>query len=351
MNWQSGLSRQVLVSMVTVTVSSLLVTLLGSFAFYTFLMSAAPHLLSDTIFPNGIDLIIMSLFCLIGIGVAALASFRLAQRILEPLNSVAESARKIAEGDLSARANPGDRSLGETAILVDNFNSMASFLENAKHEVDVWNALIAHELRTPVTILLGRLQGLEDGVFKPDPSLFSALRKQAESLARLVEDLRTVTLSHNGNLQLQKQNINLASELEALALVHEAQITEAGFSLKTELKSCWILADPARIRQAVMVLIDNALRYADPCELRLIAHRTGRGAEILVIDRGPGLEAGFQDVAFEPFRRGSAQEALNQSGSGLGLAVVRAITQAHQGSVRYFQKRGDSIFRLYFPGT
>ncbi len=100
---------------------------------------------------------------LAGLAMAIVVAVNLARRILVPLNSVADSLRRVARGDLGVRAIAGDRSLGEAALLADDFNALADQLQRVTEEQVFWNAAIAHELRTPVTILRGRLQGLAEG--------------------------------------------------------------------------------------------------------------------------------------------------------------------------------------------
>ena len=155
---------------------------------------------------------------------------RFSRRIIQPLNSVTESVRRLAHGDLEARAHAGDRSLGETSALVEDFNSMAERLQRMTSEMVIWNAAIAHELRTPVTILRGRLQGLAEGVFEPDEALFRSLLAQVEGLSRLIEDLRVLSLADSGHLHLQLEEVDLAQVIGDLKGAVEPALTAAGFS-------------------------------------------------------------------------------------------------------------------------
>jgi two-component system sensor histidine kinase AdeS len=107
-------------------------------------------------------------------------------------------------GNLAARATSDEHAMGETAQLVDDFNQMAARLQDMAQHRAFWNAAIAHELRTPVTILRGRLQGITEGVFAPEQSQFQSLLTQVEGLGRLIEDLRTVALAESGHLPLQR---------------------------------------------------------------------------------------------------------------------------------------------------
>lgn len=344
-----GLGRQIVLSMVAATLSGVAVTIFGIYMFYGALIWFAPHLLpdSESWLPVGIEWLAVAALAAVSTVLAFLTALRLTRRIVAPLTSVAVSARKIAHGDLTARAAVDDRSLGEAAMLVDDFNHMAAHLEISSDGVARWNALIAHELRTPITILTGRLQGLSDGVFRPDPALFRSLLTQAQGLARLVKDLRTVSLSDAGYLDLVCHEVELADELDAVIHLMKPALAEAGFSLSVELMPGRCAVDPTRIRQALVALLTNARLHARPGELRVMLSILDQQVEIMVADQGPGLPASFAENAFEPFRRHVAEGEV-VPGSGLGLAVVRAVAQAHGGDAIYEARNGGACFRIRF---
>ncbi len=284
--------------------------------------------------------------------IAAIASIRLARRILQPLDSLAQSARRIKAGDLSARAVPGDHSLGETAHLVEDFNAMAQRLQDMAADMRLWNATIAHELRTPLTILKGRLQGMIDGVFEPDEPALHALVLQVDSLARLVEDLRTVTLADSGHLDLSIQPVRLKDEIERLAAVLEQEVTLAGFELRLHLSDALVPVDAMRIRQVLLALVTNALRYARRGAIDISLAVEGGRTMLRVADEGPGLDSDIAANAFEPFRRGMRSGAKEKGGNGLGLSVVRAIVEAHGGTVQYrAAAAGGALFEIALPQT
>jgi two-component system sensor histidine kinase AdeS len=155
----------------------LFVTFIASYAIYLSYFPPAPADM-PSLLPEPQDYALLAICLLIGLSIAIVIALRLAKRILAPLNSLADGARRIAAGDLSARAAPGDRSLGETALLVDDFNLMAERLEETARSMSSSNAAIAHELRTPLTILRGRLQGCSMACSSPTkrPSAISSPR-------------------------------------------------------------------------------------------------------------------------------------------------------------------------------
>lgn len=342
-----GLSRQILVAMASVTVAAGLLVFFGTYLAFTILFYFSPWSEDSDNWLTGFDFMILAVLIFIALIVAAIASVRLARRILEPLESLAVSARRIKDGDLSARAAPGDHSLGETALLVQDFNAMAQRLQDMAADMTLWNATIAHELRTPLTILKGRLQGMIDGVFEPNEKSLHALVLQVDSLARLVEDLRTVTLADSGHLDLRLQPVRLKEEILRLAAVLDQELKQDGFELQLDLSDVVVRVDAMRIRQALLALVTNARRYAIRGVIGISLGVKNDHVILGVADEGPGLDADIASSAFEPFRRGARSGAMEKGGNGLGLSVVRAIVEAHGGTVRYAPSdKGGAMFEI-----
>jgi Signal transduction histidine kinase len=345
------LSGQIIVSMSVVATIAMLIVFVGSFIFYGIYLTYVPAPPGPPpLLPEAPDLLLIAFFLLVGLALAIVVALRLAKRILAPLNSLAESARKIAAGDLSVRASPGDRSLGETAQLVDDFNAMAQRLQDIAKDMIAWNATIAHELRTPLTVLKGRLQGIADGVFAPDEALIRNLLLHVDGLSRLVEDLRTVTLADGGRLDLRIEKIGLAAEIRSVIDLLEPSLLKAGFLLDVTLLDLVVRGDGSRIRQALLALLDNAQRYARPGSIELSTLKSGNSAVIRIEDEGPGLPPEFAGRAFEPFARSEPSRSRRFGGSGLGLSVVRAIAEAHGGRAAYRRSsRGGAVFEIQLP--
>jgi two-component system sensor histidine kinase AdeS len=297
----------------------------------------------------GWDVGITLTLCAAGLVSALVVALRLARRIVGPLDAVATVARRIAQGDLTARVRPLGQTHGETAALVTDFNAMADQLQRMSNGVKDWNAQIAHELRTPLTILRGRLQGAKDGVFPLDIELVAGLMKQVDGLTRLVEDLRSVSLADSGRLELTLADVDVAAEVEDMAPVLLAILEPAGFGLELALQPGSVKADPTRLRQAILALVDNARRHAHPCALRIAVDFIDDTVAITVSDLGPGLSLGFEDDAFRQFARGKHTLGEAAGGSGLGLAVVRGIERTHGGDAVYLREADRSLFRIILP--
>lgn len=348
-----GLRRQIVLSMSAVVLVVVLLTMLGTQLFYELWFAYAPESFpqSDIWMSSAPEWAWLALTTSIALALAVLAAVKLARRILLPLGSVAESLRRVARGDLDARAVGADRSLGEAALLVSDFNTMAERLQRMSREQLFWNAAIAHELRTPVTILRGRLQGLAEGVFTPDAAQFRSLLTQVEGLSRLIEDLRVVSLADSDHLKLQWQEVDLRTEIEPVIRLFSESLTEAGFTVEVDVQAESVRCDPERIRQALLALLENARRHGEPGLLRITSQQMQGHHLISVEDSGPGVPPELAEHIFDAFRQGN-QSPTHKRGSGLGLAVVRAIAQAHGGqAICRPGSRGGSMFEIQWPAT
>lgn len=342
------LGRQIVFSVVRATALAVLLALVGVYVFYGVALSIARDLVSDDPWiPYPLEMWVVVVLFMLAVVVAGLIAMRLARRIAEPLDAVATGARRIADGDLAARAEPGTHALPEALHLVENFNLMAERLERASGEIARWNSLIAHELRTPVTILRGRLQGVADGVFEPDAKQIAGLLRHVDGLARLIDDLRTVSLLESGHLDCRRDVIDLAREIELVVEMAKPGLESAGFHVELHLASGAIPADAARIRQALLALLENARCHATPGRLLVTLHILDNRARIAVEDDGPGLPPDFAESAFLAFHRRATLRG--KAGTGLGLSVVRGIAQAHGGIAGWEAGIRGSRFIMELP--
>jgi signal transduction histidine kinase len=290
----------------------------------------------------------------VGLIVLALTGFlgiRLADRFGRPVAAVALAARRVACGDLTARADVPSPVNAELANLVMDFNAMAGHIERSEKERRMTTAAIAHELRTPLTVMRGRLQGMLDGLFEANRQEVSRLIGQTDLLARIVEDLRTVTLAEAGRLELRKE----AVELRALAAESIEMMSPrlASSGLRVELHGTPVLvqADRHRLTQVICAFLDNAVRYAPHTDVVDISVGSDAGmARIAVADRGPGLPEGTTELAFNGFWRAEESRSRASGGSGLGLAVVQAIASAHGAKARsHHRDGGGMVFEILIP--
>tara|TARA_Y100001951_G_scaffold35643_1_gene28151 strand:- start:18408 stop:19484 length:1077 start_codon:yes stop_codon:yes gene_type:complete len=345
-----GLRRQFIQSLAVMALSIIFIAVFGSYVFYTIASAYMPGSISETWIPSRVEMIWIGCTIATALAMSVFVAIRLSRRLITPLNSVAHSLREVAQGNLTARAPLDEQATGETAQLVRDFNVMAERLQSMTREREFWNAAIAHELRTPVTILRGRLQGLAEGVFDPSDELFEGLLRQVEGLNRLIEDLRVLSLRDSGHLDIQCTRVRLADELSGVLRAFAEPLAAKGFHLHDELDADLLVeCDALRIRQALMALLENALRHADPCNLRVRLEQIGKDCQLSVEDDGPGIDSELTSEIFEAFSRGDPSRSRKSGGSGLGLAVVKAIAEAHDGHARCRASGMGSSFIISWP--
>lgn len=350
---KTGISKQLIIALsftsLSVTLSSLI---LGYGTYYVAievgLISLEKLKESDEFFHylDGIWLFAVLLF---GTALSIILGIKLAQRFIVPINLLADAAKKISHGDLSARVEKPAHHSSEIGELMDNFNDMAQKLETSVENAHVWNAAIAHELRTPVTILQGRLQGIIDGVFEADPILFKNLLNQVEGLSNLVEDLRTLSLFENQQLRLNLEMICFNETAHKVVHMFEEKLEKAQLKVIFDIKAPKVECDQRRIEQILIALLDNATRYANPGKL-IVSTRQEQTSWILEIeDEGPGISAEHRKDLFNPFFRLEESRNKELGGTGLGLSVVQALVIAHKGQVDYLNQHSHSIFKISIP--
>ena len=279
-----------------------------------------------------------------GLAVGAVVGWLSARGMMRTFGLLSDTATRIGQGDLGARVGEAAASgISEIDRFTAGFDGMAARIERAETERRESSAAIAHELRTPLTVLTGRLNGMLDGVFPTDQAGLEGLLGQTELLARIVDDLRFLTLAETQQLGLDLADCDLADQ--ARIVVQAQDDTAVG----TELAPARVRADPMRLRQAIQALLANALRYGGGS----VTVETGTdagGAFVAVKDRGPGLRAHEAAAAFDRFWRADHSRARDTGGSGLGLSVVQAIARAHGGSASYHDRPGGgAVFVIRLP--
>lgn len=343
----NGLHRKVAVYMAAMAVGGLAISTLGWALLYALFFDARVSKDQEFWGFHATDYAALAVFAAIGIIIALGAAANLSKRIVSPLTSVASAARRLADGDLGARAMIDDLTMGEVVDLAHDFNLMAVRIETLAGEAIQWNATIAHELRTPLTIIRGRLQGVADGVFPMDKALLASVLTQVESLSRLVEDLRTLSLAESGHLYVRPTTISLLSCIETMRAFMDAPLRKAGFDVTWQSNDdIEVSADGTRIAQALLALLENARIHARPGALRVTLRRDGDSAALAVSDIGPGIPEQEAESIFDPFKASGSKKV----GSGLGLAVVSSIAKAHGGIARCTPSpEGGSTFEILLP--
>jgi signal transduction histidine kinase len=263
------------------------------------------------------------------------------------------AADSLAEGDLSARvAERGSRQFNQ---LVRSFNRMASELERNDQLRRNLTADVAHELRTPLHIIQGNLEGILDGVYDPSTDHISATLEETRLLARLVDDLRTLSLAEAGQLQLRMEDVELCGILEDVGTSFSGQAESQGISLLVDcaesVTGLSMTLDAGRINQVLSNLVVNALRHTPTGGVTLRASRTAEGVQITVEDTGEGISSDDLPHIFDRFWRGDRSRTRTSGvGGGLGLSIARQLIQSHNGRIEVESVQGaGTTFTIWLP--
>lgn len=274
----------------------------------------------------------------------------LARRMVLPLRRLIAATQRIAGGSLKERV--AVTSQDEIGELATSFNAMAAALERNEQLCRNMVADIAHELRTPLSILQAKLEALQDGVAQPTLHEIASLHEEVLLLARLVTDLRTLSLAEAGQLDLRRERVDLA------ALAHRAiegmrpQADNRGLALSLDAQPGvpLVMADPDRVFQVLGNLLSNALRYT-PRGGRItvrVAVQEGQ-AHLAVADTGPGIPTEDMPHIFERFYRADRSRSRSTGGSGLGLSIVKQLVEAMGGHISVESAPGQgTTFRCSF---
>lgn len=250
------------------------------------------------------------------------------RRIAAPLGEVIDATARVASGDYAARVR--ERGPREVKALVASFNAMAERLQSSEAERRRLLADVTHELRTPLTVVQGQLEGLLDGVYARDDAHLEPILEETRVMARLVDDLRTLSLAESGALELRREPTELRALTEDAVEGYREQARAKGVALAVDVAAAVpaVDVDPTRIRQVLTNLVANALQHTETGAIRVRAERDGAVIRVEVTDTGSGIAPDALPHVFDRFTK-SAQSR----GSGLGLAIARDVVRAHGGEI------------------
>lgn len=270
-----------------------------------------------------------------------------------PLADVMTAADQVADGNLAVRLE--ERGSREFQHLANSFNRMTAELERTEQQRRNLTADIAHELRTPLHIIQGNLEGVLDGIYEPDAEHIANTLEETRLLARLIEDLRLLTLAESGELQLQLDEVDLQDLLTDVATSLSGQAEASGIALIVKPfddTSPVIHGDLLRLDQVLSNLVTNALRHTpEGGRVTLSAYCQEKQVTIAVTDTGTGIPAADLPFVFDRFWKGDrARTHLTGTGSGLGLAIARQLVEAHGGEIIAASEVGKgTTFTIQLP--
>ncbi len=305
---------------------------------------------------------------------ASMTAALLTRALTRPLLALTDGARRFGGGERGLQLRV-PRSRDELRTLTEAFNGLVTGLEQQERWRRDLVADIAHDLRTPLSVMRSELEAMQDGVVALDDASLARLHTEVLTLSRLVTGLRELSLAEGGGLPLKRKTLRLGPFLAGVCDAFQSRAADAGvaLTLREVSPALTVTADPDQLARVLGNLIDNALRYAAPGAVELgavrisavetskveprsaepDASRTQGGVTIWVRDYGPGVP-GDAERLFERFFRGDSsrtRDAAGEKGSGLGLSIARAIAQAHGGSLRATNHpAGGAVFSLTLPG-
>jgi signal transduction histidine kinase len=287
-------------------------------------------------------------FTVLGIIAGAISS----RGLTAPLSRLANAAKAIGERDLSQRVIV--RGTQEIMDVSRAFNTMAAQLEEAENLRRSMLADIAHELRTPLSVIQGNLQAILDDVYELDKSEIAHLYDQTRQLSRLVDDLRELAQAEAKELPLDISTVEFKGLLKDITHFYTPILESEGITLHTQIGDGIpvIQGDRRRLMQCIQNLMNNSIRFTSRGgKISLILTGTTRELVLNIVDSGSGIEPDHLPYIFDRFYRTDPARTRETGGSGLGLAITRAIIEAHGGDIRVHSE-GDgsgSTFTIRIP--
>ena len=262
---------------------------------------------------------------------AVLIALALSTRIATPVTRLVAAARRIAAGHYAERVPASGG--GEVEELAESFNAMASSLEATERRRLQLVGDVAHELRTPLATLDGYLEGLQDGVVEAAPETWTLLRRETGRLNRLVDDLSQLWRAEARQLPLAIEGVDIATLVADVIEQFRSQAGARAQTIRGDLPSgLAVEVDRDRLAQILGNYLSNAIRYSpDGSDIAVTARREERDVVVAVRDAGPGLTAEQRGQVFERFYRIDPSRSRALGGSGIGLAIVRALADAMGG--------------------
>jgi two-component system sensor histidine kinase BaeS len=294
---------------------------------------------------------------LIGGGIlvlAAFVAFLLSKHLLAPIRKLTAGTRALASRNFDTRIEV--ESNDELGQLAADFNAMAQTLEKYERMRRQWISDIAHELRTPLSILSGEVEALQDGVRAVNRDTLDSLRSEARHLSKIVNDLHELSLADAGVLSIKKEPVDPVSVLNEILRHFQARFTENQITVENRVENespTTVIGDADRLQQLFSNVLENTLRYADsPGTLKIWQDRSANRLTLFFEDSGPGVPEAALEHLFDRLYRVDKSRSRTQGGSGLGLSICKSIVKALGGEIRAANAApGGLRIEIEFPYT
>jgi len=288
---------------------------------------------------------------------SALLSIPLAGFIVRPLLKVNRAVDEISGGNFAHRIE--HRRQDELGDLANNINTLGLSLEQNRDARQRWIAEISHELRTPVAVMRGELEAVQDGIRELDKPAINSLHSEALNLGRLIDDLHTLSMSDVGALNYQMESLSLRDLVQEFLAASDPVLVQHAITLTQHPvdSPITILGDAQRLEQMLSNLLQNTCRYTDAGgQLQVRLSQENQNGEIYCVidwfDSNPGVEHSVLPELFNPLFRTEDSRSREHGGSGLGLSIVKRIVDAHQASIEASESvLGGLHLKIRFPSS
>lgn len=295
----------------------------------------------------------------LSIGLVIVVSIWISRYMTKPIEQIKDAALEIAEGDVDRQINL-DRN-DEFGTLAQSLNRMASRLRADNEQLKSINerqrqffADISHEIRNPLHTMMGSLEMLEmDALDREKRSKYlNTTRKQAERLNRLFKDLLTLQRYDSDEYFIEKQTFDLADISRHMEDLYGDVAADKGINLNIDTHPCTVIGDPGKIEQVIDNLVSNAIKYTNSGRVELRYKQDDGSVKLRISDTGIGISEEHLDRLFDRFYRTDKARSRDKGGTGLGLAVVRSILDAHGTGIKVESQVGEgTCFTFTLPAV
>ncbi|TBR41094.1 HAMP domain-containing protein [Marinomonas agarivorans] len=284
--------------------------------------------------------------------IAAFITWWLAKLLSQPICEMSQATRRLASGNYDTRIR--SKYADELGQLAFDLNHLASTLENSSQARKRWVADTAHELRTPLAILRGEIEAMQDGIIKVTPESLNSLFQETVHLGRLIDDLNQLSMHDTGSMSYKMEDTDLVTILEQTINSMQRSFDDAGLKLSFETnkkKSIPIIGDADRLAQVFSNLMSNTLKYTNaPGELAIATQCSNGFTTVILEDSAPGLNEEDIEKIFDRFFRAECSRNRSSGGRGLGLSICRSIIEGHQGQISaYNSPKGGVGIKIVLP--
>ncbi len=292
-------------------------------------------------------LIWVALFFLV---IAGFLGFFMANRIAQPIKEVIDKTKQIEIGNYTDRITLVSKT-DEIKQLIHSVNALAGTLERQQISKKRMARDYAHELRTPLTTLQSSLEAMIDGIWEPTTQRLESCRSEIVRLTRMISEIDKLVKIESDSFVLNKSRFCLADSVSQVLLNFQQDISVKNISLEIDLSSFELYADKDKIVQVIVNLLSNAIKYTDKNgRIKILVKQVNNKAHLIVLDTGIGIAQEDIPNIFEHLYRADESRNRGTGGSGIGLSVVKAIIDAHDGTIETKSELGKgSEFTVTLP--